>query len=117
MNVYPPNPRSIPVGKMRHRVSVVTVAETSRDSFNQPTLGETVGDPVWGLVTPITGREPWLAGHAQPDATHHVVLRGQGVTLAERGKLRFEGRTLNLITVLSPLVIDGRVECLVREAK
>lgn len=89
---------AVRAGRLRHRVTLQSRSLTN-DSFNQPIESWSDVGTYWAAVEPLTGREAERARQIKADASHRVVMRRVAAISPEQ-RLRFEGRTLDIVEVL-----------------
>jgi SPP1 family predicted phage head-tail adaptor len=63
------------VGRMRHRVTIQRVDESTRDVAGAVVPAWVAVDTVWASVEPVSGREIFASGQVQANVTHRVVIR------------------------------------------
>ena len=84
-------------GLLRHRVTVQS-ASASADAFGQLAPAWADVGTYWANVQPLSGREAERARQVRADATHVVDMRIPTAITVEH-RLRFDGRTLNIVEV------------------
>ena len=88
---------------MRDRVTVEAMTE-SQDAMGEVAQTWAALETVWADVQPRTGREFYTADKVHEDITHLVTIRHHA-TVDSSMRLKVDGRTLNIGTVLN---MDGK---------
>ena len=96
--------KSVQAGKLRHRVTILSVAETITDA-GAMTYSATTVATVWGELLPMSGAEPVIAGRPTPTATHRVFIRRYAGTLTPKYRLQIDRRTFEIVANLD---VEGR---------
>lgn len=87
-------------GELRHRIAIQSSNSTASSDLGQPIDAWTTVATVWGAIEPLSGREAFYANQVQADASHRVIIRGNR-TVTTRNRLVHEGRTFNIVSVMS----------------
>lgn len=93
-------------GRLRHWVVVEKKAKT-RDTYGAEVIAWTTNIATWASVSPIRGSNYFASQQLQTAVSHQVTMRYQ--TLANSTKIqpgycrvKYDGRVLNVISVLNP---------------
>jgi SPP1 family predicted phage head-tail adaptor len=88
-------------GRLRHRVSIQS-RSTTEGSLGQVVESWTDTAEVSAEVKPLQGRELERGKQISAEVTHMVTIRGQGVSVTAKQRLRFGVRIFNIAAVLNP---------------
>ena len=102
-------------GELRHRMQVISWTET-QDTFGQEDRTDETLRSFNAKLKPIASREKIDGGQIQSVATHHLICR---YNLAQRlktvYKLKYKGRTFELIDIINVDELNKKVIALVKE--
>jgi SPP1 family predicted phage head-tail adaptor len=89
------------IGQLRKRITIQ--AETSTpDGAGGYTLGWSNVGTFWADISPVTGRELFMAQHLEGRVTHKITMRWQsGVTITSDMIVLYGTRTFNIHAVLN----------------
>ena len=95
-------------GQLRHRVTLQSKTE-ARNDYGEPEHTWSDEATLYAKVDPLSADERTDAQQVGSQRTHKVTIRYRpGVTSEKR--LRFDGRTLNITSVINPLEYDRWLE-------
>lgn len=75
--------------KMDRRITLFARVETQNE-YGELVLSEALKATVWAQVTPIGGKETWMASQMVPEAKFKIVIRYRA-DVTETDKVLFEG--------------------------
>lgn len=101
-------------GRLRHPVTLEAPTRAA-NTFGEPVAAWSPVAEAWASVEPLSGRELWQAQQVQSQVSHRVRLRGPS-DVAPDWRLRLEGRTFQVLTVLRREERTFEVELLCVEA-
>ena len=87
-------------GSLRHYVEIHALTIIEDDIGNQTEEWAKVAE-VWAAVEPVSGKEYWAAAAAQAEATIKVTMRAPGVEVGPSNRIIFDGRTLEVESVIN----------------
>lgn len=90
-------------GKLRNVIEIQRYSE-AQDSYGEMIRGWTTDITAHASIEPLNGRERFEAQQIIPDVTHTVIMRYQA-DVTPKHRVRFNGRTFNIMSVLN---IDER---------
>ncbi len=105
----------IGAGRRRKLVTIQEPVEGIQDAFGQPAVTwRTVCQP-WAAIEPFSGAERFTAGQVRAEVTHRLtILYRTGIT--PRCRITFDGRMLQIATIINPEERDKELELLCVEA-
>lgn len=87
----------IPIGKLKHDVSIEKNESDSRDDFNAPISEWTEFARRYAEIKPTGGREVQVGNTTTADATHKITMRY--VAVEPKDRITFNGRTFEVLAV------------------
>jgi SPP1 family predicted phage head-tail adaptor len=106
-------------GRLRHRVTIEAVSLVPASAFNDQTETWSEVATVWAHVEPVRARETIEGQRQIGEITHTVRMRcpSPGATPTSAMRLKFEGRTLNIVSVVNVGERDREFECVCQEVE
>lgn len=91
----------MPIGALRKQVTIQ--AETSTpDGAGGYTVGWTNVATVWADIKPLSGNEPFVAGHLEGHVTHRVTMRYRtDIAVTTDMRLLYGARLFNIRAVMN----------------
>lgn len=86
-------------GKLRHFVEIHAVTIIEDEIGNQHEVWQKVAE-AWASVEPLKGDEYFTAAYMAASVTHRVTMRPPGVPVHPSNRIIFNGRTLEIESVL-----------------
>ncbi len=87
-------------GALRHKIEIQAFIITEDELGNQTEEWAKVAE-AWAAVEPVSGKEYWAAAAAQAEATIKVTMRAPGVEVGPSNRIIFDGRTLEVESVIN----------------
>lgn len=110
---------TIAAGKLTRRIDVMeptTVKDSSYGSFTKTFVNKCV---VWGHIEQLRGQEKLIAAQLDSTTTHKVTIHWspqvKGIT--SEWRLQYDGRTMEIESVIVPGTADEDIVMMVREER
>jgi len=100
-------------GPLRHRVQIQSAVRV-RTASGGYTESWSTDRTTWASVEPISGREFFAEQRVQGEVTHRIRMR-HSPGLTTRNRIRFDGRSFNLLAVLDAAERGISHECMATE--
>lgn len=108
------------VGKLRHRVTIQRLDESTRDASGAVVPAWVNVATVWASVEPVSGRELFASGQVQANVTHRALIRHREAVTAKNRLVwvtsKPAGQVLNIVAAPPDVGAGNSIEIMcVRE--
>ena len=94
----------MPIGKMRHRINIQTIARVA-DSMGGNSHSYSTTVQVWGMVEPLVGAESVEGGQIEAKQRYRITLRyNSNLTVDDR--LNYDSKDFRIISIQKKFDID-----------
>ena len=94
----------MPIGKMRHRVNIQTLARVA-DSMGGNSHSYSTTVQVWGMVEPLVGSESVEGGQIEAKQRYRITLRYNS-NLSVDDRLNYDSKDFRIISIQKKFDID-----------
>ena len=88
------------IGTLRHKVEIQAYI-TTVDPDGYPIQDWVTVAHAWAAVEPVAGKEYWAAAAVQAETTIKITMRPPGIEITPANRLLFDGRTLEIQSVIN----------------
>ena len=89
------------IGKLRHRVQLQHLTQSSQDTYGEPTDTWTKYSDCWASVEPMRGRELEIAQQVNAEVTIKVTIRYNSAVLMT-DRIVKGSRNLEIVSIVNP---------------
>ena len=110
---------AIAAGQLTRRIDVMEPTQSRDSSYGSFTKPFAKKCTVWGMIQQLRGQEKLIAAQLDSTTTHKVTIRWspQVKDITSAWQLRYDGRTMEIDSVLVPDTADEDMVLMVREER